>query len=231
MFDNLSRETLPDQIAKQLMHYIVTQNLEPGDLLPAEIRLAEDFGVSRPVVREALRSLAAQGAINVVNGKGAIVRPVDDRLLQLFFQRSLDVGQGTLVELMEIRKPLEVQSAALAAQRRTPDEIPVIAQTVADMRANLQNLQIYAEHDVTFHLQIAAASHNKMLRHLIASIRALLKNVILEGLQRRTSAEQIEQIQGTHETIFAEIERGDAAAAAAAMALHFDEAVAALVGR
>jgi DNA-binding FadR family transcriptional regulator len=70
--NTLSRETLSDQIAKQLLDYIVSEKLEPGSLLPSEIKLADDFGVSRSVVREALRSMAAQGTIEVLTGKGLL---------------------------------------------------------------------------------------------------------------------------------------------------------------
>jgi DNA-binding FadR family transcriptional regulator len=222
---SLSRETLSDQIAKQLTAFIVTENLQPGDLLPAETKLADEFGVSRPVVREALRSMAAQGAIEVVSGKGAIVRPVDDKLLRVFFRRAIDIGHGSFVELMEIRRPLEVQSAALAADRRTPEEAAVIAKTALAMRSNLDNLDTYAELDVAFHLRIAAASHNQLLYHLISSVRAMLKDVIREGLARRENQEQLERIQTVHHAIANAIKNEDSRDAAAQMALHFDEAL------
>ena len=221
----LSRETLPEQIAKQLLQYIVTENLQPGDLLPSEIRLAEDFGVSRSVVREAMRAMAAQGAIEVVNGKGAMVRPVDDSVLRLFFQRAIDIGHGSYVELMEIRKALEVQSAGLAAQRRTPRQAESLQRTVAAMQGELANLTAYAELDVEFHLLAAEAAHNHLLYHLISSIRKLLKDVVLAGLSRRDKPEQLERIQAVHAAIAAAIVEGDAAAARQGMTTHFDEAI------
>lgn len=222
---SLSRETLSDQIAKQLMDYIVATDLQPGDLLPSENKLADNFGVSRSVVREAMRSMAAQGVIEVVSGKGAIVRPVDDSLLLIFFQRAIDVGQGSGVELIEIRKPLEVQSAMLAAQRRTPEEAASILQTVARMGHQLDNLENYAELDVKFHLLIAAAAHNQLLYHLISSIRTLLHDVVLTGLQRRERREQLERIQTIHQTIAQAIDQGDPATAGNTMTIHFDEAI------
>lgn len=222
----LSRETLPEQIAKQLLQYIVTENLQPGDLLPSEIRLAEDFGVSRSVVREAMRAVAAQGVVEVVNGKGAMVRPVDDSVLRLFFQRAIDIGHGSYVELMEIRTALEVQSAGLAAQRRTPPEAESLQRTVAAMQGELANLAVYAELDVEFHLLVAEAAHNQLLYHLISSIRKLLKDVVLAGLSRRDSRAQLERVQAVHAAIAAAITQGDIAAARQGMTTHFDEAIA-----
>ena len=225
VLNNLSRETLSDQIARQLMDYIVIADLQPGDLLPSETKLAENFGVSRSVVREAMRSMAAQGAIEVVSGKGAIVRPVDDSLLRIFFQRAIEVGQGTHIELMEIRRPLEVQSAVLAAQRRTPAEAESILATVAAMAHQLDKLESYAELDVEFHLLVAKAAHNQLLYHLISSIRALLRDVVLAGLQRRERREQLERIQAVHETIAHAIAESNPDTAGEAMAVHFDEAL------
>ena len=222
----LSRQTLSDQIVNQLTQYIVSENLQPGDLLPSEIKLAEDFGVSRSVVREALRSMAAQGAIEVISGKGAIVRPVDDTLLRIFFQRAIEVGNSSFVELMEVRKPLEVQSATLAAQRRTAEESAAILNVVTAMGNELDNLDTFAELDVEFHLLVAAATHNQMLIHLISSIRSSLKNVVREGLQRRESRQQIERIQAVHLAVAQAIKQENAADAARNMTTHFDEALA-----
>ena len=169
--------------------------------------------------------MAAQGVIEVVSGKGAIVRPVDDSLLRIFFQRAIDVGQGSGVELIEIRKPLEVQSAMLAAQRRTPEEAASILQTVARMGHQLDNLENYAELDVKFHLLVAAAAHNQLLYHLISSIRTLLHDVVLTGLQRRERREQLERIQTIHQTIAQAIDQSDPAIAGNTMTIHFDEAI------
>ena len=222
---SLSRETLADQVVKSLTHYIVVENLQPGEGLPSETKLAEEFGVSRSVVREALRSMAAQGTIEVVSGKGAIVRPVDDKLLRIFFRQSLDIGRSTHTELMEIRKPLEVQSATLAALRRTPEEAEAIHTITRAMGRQLDHLAAYTELDVKFHLFVAVAAHNQLLYHLISSIRHLLEDVVREGLQRRDRREQLERIQTVHETIAQAIERGDSAEASRFMATHFDEAM------
>ena len=224
----LTRETLSDQVAQRLAEFIAAE-LRPGDLLPSEASLLERFEVSRPVVREALRSLAGQGLIDVVSGKGAIVRPVDDRLLRLFFQRAIEVESASLVELMEVRKPLEVQSAALASQRGTREDVEAIGAKVSTMRGHLEDLDAYAEHDVEFHVLVALASHNGIMRHLIGSIRHSLREAIQEGLRRRTSRAELERVQQLHEAIYRAIAARDAAAAADAMARHFDEAVTALI--
>jgi len=229
MFTNLSRATLPQQIVKTLLDYIANQNLQPGDILPSENTLAANFGVSRPVVREALKSLAGQGVVQIINGKGAVIRAVDDESLRRFFQRAVQLDQTTIVELMEIRKPLEVQSAFLAAQRRTPEESAQILATAAAMQEALHDLDLYADLDVRFHLQIVAATHNTMLVYLISSIREALKNTIQEGLRRMDTAEQLTGMQLTHQEIATAIDQGDTNAAGQLMTTHFDGAVMKLI--
>ncbi|MBI1882257.1 MAG: FadR family transcriptional regulator [Chloroflexi bacterium] len=229
MRTELLRQTFPEQIAERLVDYIIVENLKPGDLLPSTAKLAEDFGVSRPVVREALKALVGQGIIETINGKGALVKPLDSESLRLFFQRAVQLERETIIELMEIRKPLEIQSATLAAQRRTLEDLGRLHEIVVSMREHLPDLELYANLDVEFHMQIASASHNKMMAYLIASIRDSLKDAILEGLRRRNTTEQLERVQALHETILTAIEQGQPGQAGAAMAQHFDEAVMALV--
>ena len=123
MLPKITRGTLADQVTDRLLEYIEAQHLQPGDLLPSETSLVTSFGVSRPVIREALKSLEGKGIIEIVNGKGALIRPIDSDPLRLFFRRAMQMEYGTMLELMEVRKGLEVQSAVLAAQRRDEKDL------------------------------------------------------------------------------------------------------------
>ena len=117
MLSKLSRSTLAEQATENLLVYIETQNLKPGDLLPSETRLATQFEVSRPVIREALKNLEGKGIIEIINGKGALVKPMDSDPLRLFFQRAVQIERNTILELMDVRRGLEVQAVMLAARR------------------------------------------------------------------------------------------------------------------
>lgn len=228
MLTPVTRQTLPEQIAQQLVEYIAHQDLAPGDLLPSTTKLSESFGVSRPVVREGLRSLASLGIIEIINGKGAVVKPLDDTLLQVFFNRAVQLRPRSIAELMEVRQPLEVQSARLAAQRRTPEELAKLETIVGAMAQNLNNLGQYANLDVDFHVTIAAATANTIIYFLIGSIREALKETVLAGLQSRRTEAELNRVQETHALIFDSIQGGDAGRAAEMMTLHFDEAISAL---
>src|SRR5512135_1083989 len=118
MLPKIPHGTLADQAADRLLEYIEAQHLKPGDLLPSETSLAGSFGVSRPVIREALKNLEGKGIIEIVNGKGALVKPIDSDPLRLFFQRAMHLEKDAIIDLMEVRKGIEVEAAVLAAGRR-----------------------------------------------------------------------------------------------------------------
>jgi GntR family transcriptional repressor for pyruvate dehydrogenase complex len=229
MLTKLSRETLAEQAARNLIAFIEAHDLKPGKLLPPESQLAADFGVSRPIIREALKSLEGRGIVEVVSGKGAFVKPLDSQPLQLFFQRAVRIERDAVIDLMELRKGIEVQSAAFAAQRCTPDDIAKLAEIVAEMRRNLHSPETYVDLDVAFHRQIASMTHNSMMYHLVVAIRDAIKNTLHESLLRQQTDEQLERVQTGHEAIFSSLEQGDVAAAERAMAAHFDEAVVSLI--
>ncbi len=228
MLPKITRGTLADQVTDRLLEYIETQNLRPGDLLPSETSLVNSFGVSRPVIREALKSLEGKGVIEIVNGKGALIRPIDSDPLRLFFRRAMQMEYGTMRELMEVRKGLEVQSAILAAQRHNEKDLEAIRRVLQAMRENMGDLETYTRLDVEFHLRVASASHNTMMVSLVESIRDALRNTIAAGLQSRGDALELEAIQDTHEELFEALTKGDVQAATETMIRHFDEAIIAM---
>ena len=226
----LSNITLAEQAAREIVRYIEQAELQPGDSLPAIQALAERFQVNRLVVREAFKSLEAKGIIAVTNGRRARVKAVDAEPLRGFFFHAATMDRSAMGEFMEIRKGLEIQGAKLAAVRRTPEQLAKMRSAVAAMRANLHDVDLFTENDVELHMLIAHATHNRLMVHLIDSIRDSMRATIWEGRQRRLTEEQLERIQDLHESLLTELERGDPEGAARAMELHFDE-IAMSVGR
>lgn len=228
MLPKLSRGTLAEQVTENLLSYIESQNLKPGDLLPSETSLSTSFGVSRPVIREALKNLEGKGIIEIINGKGALVKPIDSNHLRMFFQRAMQLEVNTILELMEVRKGLEVQAVMLAAKRRQDSDLLAIQRLVIAMRGEMNNPLNYAALDTDYHLAIASATHNNILFYLVESIRDSLHNSISTGLKVRRNYAQIERIQELHEKILELITIGDVVGAAESMAIHFDEAIEAI---
>jgi GntR family transcriptional regulator, transcriptional repressor for pyruvate dehydrogenase complex len=225
MLPKITRGTLAEQVTERLLEYIDAQRLKPGDLLPSETSLASSFGVSRPVIREALKNLEGKGIVEIVNGKGALIRPIDSDPLRLFFQRAMTMERSTILELMEVRKGLEVQAAELAAQRRDEKDLQILHQIVRGMRASMDDLPKFTKLDVEFHLRIAAAAHNDIMFYLVESIRGALLNSINAGLLSRGPELNLEIIQQGHETLYQTLVDRDVSAAMQAMIQHFDEAI------
>ena len=224
----LSRQTLADLAIESLLDYIDEGSLQPGDVLPSEAILAAKLGVSRPVIREALKALGGRNVIEVVNGKGAIIKPIGSDDISPFFRRAVGFDKKAIRELLQVRQGLEVQAASLAASLRTDDEFQQIEQITEQMRAHLYESEAFVDADLEFHLSIAAATHNSILYFLIGAIRDAMRDSILQWHARSHTDEEHERVQRCHEALLAAIRTRDAEAAAAAMTEHFTDAISAL---
>jgi GntR family transcriptional regulator, transcriptional repressor for pyruvate dehydrogenase complex len=227
--EKLQRETLAEQVARRLMDSIVSQGLRPGDALPSELQLSDLFRVSRPVIREGLRYLAALGVVEIANGKRAVVKPITADLLSTFFTWAVSLDRSSLVELHEVRRGIEGQSAALAAQRHTGADLAAMQAIVQSMREHLHDPDAYADLDVRLHLAIAAATQNTLLRHLVESIREAMAETVRRGLGLIGTEREMRMLQDRHEAIVAVIERRDADAARREMELHLTDALRRLI--
>jgi DNA-binding FadR family transcriptional regulator len=182
-----------------------------GSKLNSEAALAQAYGVSRSVIREALRSCTALGLTLTKTGKGTFV--VADKVAN-----DLTLGQYSARDLTEARPHIEVPAAGLAAERRTAEELETLRQVVAAM-AEETDPEAWVTLDSSFHAAIARASGNKVFASVVADIRDALahQSETLNMVADRQHASDIE-----HQRILAAIEAGSAADARAAMASHLD---------
>lgn len=216
----LIRESLAEQVAQSLTDHIYT-TLEPDDVLPSTAKLAEEYEVSRIVIREALKYLEAQDIIEVANGKRARVKPISGEILRNFFQRAALFEKNTLLELLEVRRGIEIESVRLAAQRRTPEEVAAMNVIVQKMQQHLSDPEPFADLDLELHQTIATATRNSMLSFLVETIRDAQKETILEGLYSRFTNKYFVEIHAIHAKIVEAIEKQDPEKAQQAMIEHF----------
>lgn len=224
---NLERKTLSDTLYDHILEYIQNESLKPGDKLPSENSLAELFGVSRPIVREALTRLKSLGLIEVHSGRVSAVRQVDSYLPALFFQHSIAMKTHNIAELLQVRRGLEMESSSLAALNAEPSDLRIFESILVGMSDTLAKGDIpgYIEHDVEFHLAIAKASKNSMLLNLIHAIREPLRETIDGGLKRQDSEFEIRRLHRIHKDIVDAITSKDSKASSAAMERHFNIAL------
>ncbi|KZF00617.1 GntR family transcriptional regulator, partial [Rhodococcus sp. EPR-157] len=190
---------------------IVSGQVAVGDKLPAESALATRHGVSRSVIREALRSCTALGLTETKTGRGTFV--VRDRVTG-----DLDIGNYAARELMEARPHVEIPSAGWAAERRTDEDLLVLEGLTDEMR-NEDDHHAWVLLDGQFHTAIARASKNRVFEAIIVDIRGALtrQSETLNLVARRQQKSNIE-----HDTIVAGIRSGNYDEAAQAMAAHLD---------
>jgi len=225
MLTRLKSLTLVDQATAQLLEFIDEQKLQAGDSLPSIAQLSETFGASRAVIRECLKSLEAQGIIEICNGKRAAIKPVTSEPLFNYFQRFLKVDKNAVWEFIEIRAALEFQCISLAIARASEEELNEVKNIVSEMRENIDAPQIFAELDVKFHLLIARASHNQTMMHLVESLRGAICESIRLGLEKSLTPEAMEQVQQNHEKLIAAMIERNEPEASRALNAHFDELV------
>jgi DNA-binding transcriptional regulator YhcF (GntR family) len=135
----LERSSLAEQAVQSLLQHIQETRPGPGAALPSEARLGELLGVSRTVVREALRTLKGMGVVEIANGKSPTVRrDLDASALGIYFSRALQVLDNSTEDLMDVRASLEGRAAVLAALRRTPEQLDRMSELVVRMQAQLR---------------------------------------------------------------------------------------------
>jgi GntR family transcriptional regulator, transcriptional repressor for pyruvate dehydrogenase complex len=178
----LPRLALFEALASELEEWILSGRLESGAKLPSEEMLAKRFGVSRPVVREALARLRERGLVDTVNGSGTFVKPPDADHLTDAFLRHLRVGaRGSIGKAYEARIAIETTTARLAAERGTKVDRVAIRARLEDMRNDRHDIERWTVADLGFHTAVAAAAHNPFLVTLLAPLVKVIERGIIES--------------------------------------------------
>lgn len=206
----MARLSAAEAVFNAIRGGIESGQLAVGDKLSSEAALAQEYGVSRSVIREALRSCTALGLTVTRTGRGTFV--VADHVTN-----DLVLGQFSARDLNEARPHIEVPAAGLAAERRTAEDLEILRAMVASMAAETDP-EAWVVLDSGFHAAIARASGNKVFESVVADIRDALThqsetlNLVTEDRQHASDAE--------HQRILDAIETGSAAEASAAMSDH-----------
>jgi GntR family transcriptional repressor for pyruvate dehydrogenase complex len=204
---------------------IVSRQFRPGDRLPTEQQLANQFGVSRTAVREAVKTLADRGLVRVRQGQGTFVDlPTSDRVSE-FLSLFLQLNNCTIAELLEARRAIELEAVTLAAVRRTDDDLRQMSACLDRMRyieggPNL-DIEPFITFDVQFHLHIVSATRNEIFTFMLTVLRELLRRNFSQAL--RAPAARSRTI-AAHEQILQALEQGDPETARAVMRDHLDTA-------
>lgn len=205
-------------LSEYLRDEIISGRMPPGTRLPSERMLSEQFGVSRPVVREVLRGLSDQGLVDIQSSRGTFVRAAS----MIEGAKSLDTlyrrRRATVRELTEARLMVETHAARLAALNATELEVRALRWCLDEFQAARHVLE-EAQLDLAFHALVVKASHNTVIEITYASISTLIFELMLRSLSDR----RVKQIGAPlHDKILRAIQDHQPNQAAAAMAEHIE---------
>lgn len=178
------RPHLAEHIARSLSDEIASGRLRPGDRLPTEQFLSQNFGVSRNVVREGIATLRAQGLIQSRQGVGVFVAAAPERAPLPENSPLLD-GDNTIRNMFEVRAILESQAAALTATHMTPRKLKTIQDAVLRMQYEGEPTLDTVNADLDFHRAVAAASGNDYLETMIRTVLEPMRALITMNFARR----------------------------------------------
>ena len=209
----LVRSRLYEQVAEQITAWIADNGLGPGDRLPPERELATRLGVSRATLSQALVALEVIGVVAVRHGDGTVVTRSRTRSIVEAVRAHAD----RLPEIIDTRDALETKIAALAAGRRTEEDLRRIEEALDAMEADIEAGGRGVEGDERFHGAVTASAHSLLLARLMEEISELIRETRIESLSQ---PERPRNSLAGHRAIAAAIRAQDAEAASEAMHAH-----------
>lgn len=217
------KRRLADILYGQLLEQIMAGAVAPGDKLPAEHAICKAFGVSRPVVREALMRLQADGLVKTRRGSGSILLRAPPAISVDFFEPA---DFASYLRAFEVRMALEPAAARFAAERRTHDDLVAIKAATRAFSDAVNTGQPAQKFDIAFHRAVAVASGNELFAAELDSLSVELEGFIAVtlGLTQLGSTERRNTVLLEHQRIADAIESGDGDLATTCMRFHLSEA-------
>lgn len=223
-FEQLKRgPSLATRVTEEMLASIASGRVKPGQPLPSERELSEQFGVSRTVVREAVRGLEAKGVLEVLSGRGARVASVPaSRVLEaldLYMRGGQSQNIISAADISEVRTTLELKLVELACARATEADLEELLNSHRAM-SEADTPTVSGAHDAEFHRNIAVATHNALFVTLLDSINAPMMPIRIRSLTR-PGRQKLALAQ--HQDILEAIQKRDRKAAWTAMDRHLED--------
>lgn len=230
----VTRSRSHELVLEQIEEQILAGTLRVGDRLPGERDLASHLQVSRAAVREAIRSLEAQGVVRsgVGSGKdaGTVVSAMPSQALTRLLRLHVALANFPMLDVVDARVMLERSSAALAAEHATTEDLEVMRAALDGMEVPGADQETFNDLDTDFHVAIAEASGNRLVADMTIALRDSMRRPILRSLNRLGAdwVQVADQLRADHRAILAAIESGDGDLAAARVDQHIRSSYTAL---
>lgn len=215
--------------AQMILAGISSASLKPGQKLPSERTLADDLNVGRSAVREALAALEILGVVEVIPGSGTYVRSVTSEVLPKTLSWGLLLKQDAVDELVGVREALEVYVAQRVAALGSDVDLTELERSVASQGEAMRkgDSLAYVRADQAFHVELSRLCDNKVLAHIVSTVRGLLRVWIERQVSERGD---MEAALTEHIAVLDAIRQGDPVAARVAMRDHMVTAASRLSG-
>jgi GntR family transcriptional repressor for pyruvate dehydrogenase complex len=218
----VSPARLADSVSDAIAAALLDGRITPGDALPSEGEIAREFGVSKPIAREALRQLTSAGLIFSQQGKVARAKALNGESLEKIYGYAVRSSLLRLREANEMRRVIEAGIVRLAAGRRDEAGMAAMKRALAEMQSGLGDPDAFTEADVLFHLGLAMATGNSMIRVQMEGMRSVQRVVseLFSSRADRTQKDWLATIE-RHAALYRAIEAGDADLAEKCIELHY----------
>jgi len=222
MLSPIKNTKVYEQVIEQVKEMIADGTLKKGDKLPSERDLVEQLQVSRTSIREALRAMEIIGLIECKQGGGNFVRENFENNLFEPLSIMFMLEKGDPMEIIELRKIIEVETVALAANRITDEEIISIGEIIEALKESI-NEEAAVKIDKRFHYEIAKASKNSLIISILNAISSLI-DAYIKGARMKILVEESNRVllSNQHEKIYLALKEHDAVEAVKAMNAHLD---------
>lgn len=221
-----NRKSVCNHIVDSIIEKIKNKELKPGDKLPNETIMANEYGVSRIALREALRSLAAKGLIVTRHGEGSFINDNNSEILSDALYNITLLNNGPVLEMLQLRKIMETEAARLCAVNATPEELEKIQyykvkrEEYCIAEPTEENVRKKYEYDRLFHLSIAEGSHNQIFSQFINTIQASLN---IHQISFSSDTENVQNSSFYHNEILSALLEHDAQKAGNMMYAHLQQ--------
>jgi len=227
--ENLGSGGLVSDAIGAISRHIRDNDLMPGDRLPSEASMSKELNVSRTVVREAFRSLAAMRIIDLATGKRAAVAAIDPAAMSLMIEHGVHTDQINVQQIYDVRRTIETRIVTLAAIRRSDTEATDLLALAQAMGHAVDDPASLMELDLRFHMLLAQASRNPVFTLIVGAFQGITRQTWPIGWKSRPTSASRDLMLATHGDIARAVAASDPQQAVASMSLHFDESVRALL--
>ncbi|WP_428699718.1 FCD domain-containing protein [Stappia sp.] len=225
VFRKIQHNRTADSVVDQVEELILQGVLRPGDRLPAERDLAKKVDVSRPILRDAIKTLEERGLLVTRHGGGTFIADVIGTVFSDAIVELVRRHPPAIADYLEYRREIERMTTRLAALRATEADREIISRIFNAMESahDSENFDTEAELDVEFHQAIGESAHNIVLLHTLRSCyRLLADGVFYSRVQLYRYPGSRERLLAQHRAIYEAVMSGDAAAATEAAGAHID---------